>query len=630
MVVTCSLKLAQEAGMETTSRLVAALVNEGLVDVTAEHLENTNNVSNLILRQPKSQGSSSVRIKISLRRGTSYMLLPPTEPEEHTVIMPGLDPADVVGPVVIEDLTASNAPRRLEHRPGKVFDVVAPWICTDQNMAVQLRGELENSADNQEKWFKYERSKAPPKLGSPLIEWEQYCIRGHPSHPMHRSFYANPPMNHSIDDIEDFLMARVIMISVPRNRVHLDGPFEESIAPLLQRLKISTTAIPADRVLLPCFAAQLPAIHQYFGTDAVPVGSSELCGMRQASMRTISIPDFPFHVKMALSFTITSARRTMTPWTARMCIETSQLLEAIADPELLWIAHKTAAACSAQSDYESAKHLSVMLRADPEPRARELGQCLVLPVALFEVDSHRRRVPRVLELFNLETTLEARREWFRNYARVYLHAVLPPLLSHGVCMEAHMQNLLARFDAGTRVLRGFVYRDMGGLRMHVPTLAARGVRLRSASLVPGAVTLTDDLEAVWVNAYHNLENHLGGALRALGLGWEDGAGWDVVREELTAALRASADPDGKAEEMLAFMLQPTMKRKAFLRMKIAGIYRGRVYCHLPNSLALQGKREDHALEDEHAMHDKGIGCRILSSGNKPLNRTDLANTVISS
>lgn len=230
---------------------------------------------------------------------------------------------------------------------------------------------------------------------------------------MHRSFYAHPPMKHSIDDVEEFLKARIIIISVPRNRVHLDGSFEESIAPLLQRLEIPPTAMPVDRVLLPCFAAQLPAIHQYFGTDAVPVGSSELCGMRQASIRTVSIPDFPFHVKMALSFTITSARRTMTPWTARMCIEASQLLEDIVDPELLWIARKIAAACSAQDDYESAKHLSVMLRADPEPRARELGQCLVLPAALFEADSSPCGVPRVVELFNLGTSLEVRKDWFR-------------------------------------------------------------------------------------------------------------------------------------------------------------------------------------------------------------------------
>jgi siderophore synthetase component len=135
-----------------------------------------------------------------------------------------------------------------------------------------------------------------------------------------------------------------------------------------------------------------------------------------------------------------------------------------------------------------------------------------------------------------------------------------------------MQNVLARFDVETGALRGFVYRDMGGLRMHVPTMEARGVRIKSADLVPGAVVLTDDLEAVWANAYHSFENHMGGALRGLGLQWE--GGWDIVREELKAVLDASPDPDGRAAELLEFMVQPTVKRKAFLRMKIAGVYRG--------------------------------------------------------
>ena len=53
-----------------------------------------------------------------------------------------------------------------------------------------------------------------------------------------------------------------------------------------------------------------------------------------------------------------------------------------------------------------------MLREDPEPRARELGQCLVLPATLFELRNED-RVAHVVELFNLGPTLEARKEWFR-------------------------------------------------------------------------------------------------------------------------------------------------------------------------------------------------------------------------
>lgn len=144
-----SLDLAEEAAMETTSRLVAALVREGLVDITTEEPKARDNVSKLTLVRPKSQSSSSARIELSLRQGTRYRLISPMKPEEHTVITPELDPADIIGPIVIRELTGSNVSRRLEYRPGNVFDVVAPWICTDKNLAAQLRGELENSADNQ-------------------------------------------------------------------------------------------------------------------------------------------------------------------------------------------------------------------------------------------------------------------------------------------------------------------------------------------------------------------------------------------------------------------------------------------------------------------------------------------------
>ncbi|KAL5632321.1 hypothetical protein ACGC1H_005328 [Rhizoctonia solani] len=568
--------------METTTRLLAALVNEGLVFITSE---DPVDVSSLFLGHLKEQNAKSTRIVARLRQGTEYRLEMPVTRKEGQVIIPiivpELDPADILDPIMIEN--PDGLAQRI-YRPEGLFDVVSSWICDDQEVVAKLRGELQNSADNQENWLQFALLHSPPALGAPLIEWEQRCFKGHPTHPMHRSFFASPPMEPiQTDDIEKFLDAEIIVISVPRARIHLDGPFEASLKPLIDKLDI--LPVSADRVLLPCFAEQLLAIHAHFGTDAEKVPSKiRLHGQRQAAMRTLSIPDFPdfpFHLKMALSYTITSATRTMTPWTARMCIEISQLLQNIMpDPDLLWIARKTATACSADLDFERAKHLSVMLREDLEPKARGLGQCLVLPATLFE-GSGKDRFAHVVRLFGL-ATVEARKDWFCNYTRIFLQAVLPPLLSHGVCLEAHMQNMLARFDVKTGVLCGFVYRDMGGLRMHVPTMAVHNTTIESASLVPGGVILTDDLEAVWVNAYHNfVANHLGGALRAMGLTWK--GGWDIVRKELTDALTASLHH--KAGELLDFMLQPEMKRKAFLRMKLAGVYRGRVYCYLQNPLA---------------------------------------------
>ncbi|QRV86850.1 hypothetical protein RhiJN_14868 [Ceratobasidium sp. AG-Ba] len=579
--LTHNAQLSQDASMETTSRLLAALVNEGLVDFTVQEIKS---VSSLALQCLGGQKNDSACVIVPLRQGTKYKLAPPAMPDEAAVITPELDPADIVGPVIIQHEVASNAAQQLEYRPEKVFDVVAPWICNDQEVAAKLRGELENSADNQEKWLQFALSHPPPALGSPLIVWEQHCIKGHPTHPMHRSFFANLPLDPVIvDDVEKLLEAEIIIISVPRDRIHIDGTFEESLALLLQHLEVATDAVSADQVLLPCFATQLPAIHKYFGLDATRVPTrGEIRGQRQAAMRTITIPGFPLHIKMALSYTITSAMRTMTPWTARMCIEISQLLQDIApDPELLWIARKTAAACGANTNFEDAKHLCVMLREDVEPRALALGQCLVLPATLFEIDG-KEHTAHAIKLFGL-TTIEARKAWFRQYTRLYFQAILPPLLTYGICLEAHLQNVIARFDIETGTLRGFVYRDMGGLRMHTPTMEARGVRVKSAELVPGSVIFTDDLEAVWINAYHNfIANHLGGALRGMGLSWE--GGWAIVREELKSALDSSLED--KAPELLAFMLQPYLKRKAFLKMKLAGVYRTRVYSYLPNPLAV--------------------------------------------
>lgn len=143
------LDLAQDAAMETTSRLIAALVNEDLVHITNEGPQEQNDIHKLTLEQPNGLRSSSARIEISLRPDTGYSLVLLAEPEEHRVITPDLNPADIVGPVVIEDTVGSDVLRRLEYRPGKVFDVVAPWICSDQDVAARLRAELEDSADNQ-------------------------------------------------------------------------------------------------------------------------------------------------------------------------------------------------------------------------------------------------------------------------------------------------------------------------------------------------------------------------------------------------------------------------------------------------------------------------------------------------
>lgn len=59
---------------------------------------------------------------------------------------------------------------------------------------------------------------------------------------------------------------------------------------------------------------------------------------------------------------------------------------------------------------------------------------------------------------------------FIRYVDFALRAFLPPCLENGVAFEAHGQNTLARFDRKTGVLKGFVIRDFGGVKVHNETL----------------------------------------------------------------------------------------------------------------------------------------------------------------
>ena len=59
------------------------------------------------------------------------------------------------------------------------------------------------------------------------------------------------------------------------------------------------------------------------------------------------------------------------------------------------------------------------------------------------------------------------------YTRKLFEVTLPALFKYGICLEAHGQNICARFSLSTSELTGFAYRDFGGLKIHMPTLRAQ-------------------------------------------------------------------------------------------------------------------------------------------------------------
>ncbi|KAJ5676224.1 hypothetical protein N7462_009121 [Penicillium macrosclerotiorum] len=510
-----------EAFWETTKRLLAELINEGL----AEGSVKTSKVSNeryLHLRHD----SSPNWVKVGLMHGAWV------EMRENIVI-------SVIRPETLEPPVFIGHSQKVEEEldPSLVFSFVSPWFSDHANGEVldTISRQLKNCAENQE--FYDEK--------------------------FHRLCYPQPPLEPV--EIEEMLIPNIAFISVPRADLRLTGPFENMLEPLLERLKIPE--VSAERVRVPCFTQQLPSILQLF-SNATVLKSVAGCADAQASMRTLTLRpelNFGYHLKLSLACQITSALRTITPWTTCSGPFFTEVLERFL-PADMWCFREVAAVTGGQEDFTKARHLSCILRVDLKKKAQDNDETLLVSAALAQKPYKEKRTYAEI-LFNLRN-ISQKLAWLKSYAVCLFNVVLPPLIEHGIGLEAHGQNIVARICNKTKNLKGFAVRDCGGVRLHVPTLRAHGVNFDS--LPPGGATLTDDMNDVWSKVHHSLlQNHIGHLVYTLGL--EREGGWQIVREALATVLHSQAGTVG--EPLHRYFLKDTIPFKCFLRMSMEGKYR---------------------------------------------------------
>lgn len=295
------------------------------------------------------------------------------------------------------------------------------------------------------------------------------------------------------------LTPTLAFLSVPRADLRVTGDFEATIQPLLKTLEIPSPT--PDRVIVPCLSHQLPSVHQRF-PNAIVLKAIDNIADAQASMRTLTLRpecDFGYHLKLSLACQITSALRTITPWTTCGGPVQTSLLERFL-PTDLWVFREVAAVSGAQDNFADAKHLSCILRDDLEARADANTERLVIAAALAQQPYNNTRSYAEI-LYNLHTTAD-KQSWLRTYVTRLFTLVLPPLARYGIGLEAHGQNLVARICRKTGEVKGFAVRDFGGVRMHVPTLKKFGINFDG--LPPGGATLTEDLHNVWSKVHHAL------------------------------------------------------------------------------------------------------------------------------
>lgn len=209
-------------------------------------------------------------------------------------------------------------------------------------------------------------------------------------------------------DLREMLSPTIVFLSVPRSQVRVTGPYESIIQDLLASLNIPGPT--TNRVIIPALKQQQPSILSRF-SDVRTVGSD--LAFAQASMRTISVRpelEFKYHLKLSLACQITSALRTITPWSAIGAPEVSELLVKLL-PTDMWVYREVASVTGGQEDFNEAKHMSCILREDLEFKARAQGETLILAAALPQTTVHGGKT-HAESIFGLNTP-EQKLAWFK-------------------------------------------------------------------------------------------------------------------------------------------------------------------------------------------------------------------------
>ncbi|GAQ47001.1 hypothetical protein ANI_1_524044 [Aspergillus niger] len=564
----------RQALFETTRRVLASAVNEGLASATIVGSIHPNLV--LCLRDPA--GIVESWIKCGLRN-SAYV-------ENNDKKVTGFLRADDLLPPVLTQAVEGEVSEDLD--PGAICRIICLWQPENFPSAAvdTLVKEVRNSADNQAKWLEIASTQPTLHLKSPLCDWEQSVVLGHPTHPLHRACLAQPPLKPMApDEIPELLEPELSFLSLPRSEMKTFGPYTSLLKPLLEELGIPSPESP-DRVVVPCFTRQLPSILPLF-PDARHIGAVRRCCRAQISMRTISfLPDVgsPLHLKLSLNCQITSGPRTITPWTAALSPALSTALRVLL-PQDLWIFEDAASITGGQDDFDKARHLTCIIRKSPEMQAEELGETIIPVAGLFQKPYKDDRTYMEI-MFGLED-LQKKQIWLRKYLAKLFSLLLPPLVRHGIGLEAHAQNICVRINTTSKEVTGFAVRDFGGARIHRPTFFR--TRIELGTIPPGASAFVDDMQKVWHKVYHALiQMHVGHLLYMLGL--ESHGGWPIVREELGRALVSLGDPDAKAVH--DHFMNKTMAFKCFMEMRLRNIYRDYYERELPNVLLRDVQSED--------------------------------------
>ncbi|MEV4413213.1 IucA/IucC family protein [Catellatospora sp. NPDC049609] len=400
------------------------------------------------------------------------------------------------------------------------------------------------------------------------VRLEQLAVEGHNLHPCGRTRLGWTTGDMIAHDLESESTAIGFLAVRPELALGDD---------LSERLGV---AVPGGRRLLPVHIWQLRHLMgrfpELFADGTLRVLDQVLPARPTSALRTV-LPAGTAYLKLSLDIQVTSTRRSISIASTRNGPELStvlaRLLERVPGGERVLLMAEPAGVAGLLAD---GRQLSTIARDGLGGRLAD-GEQPYPASSLAAIDPVTGRtllaglVDRYARTRGCSPS-SAAAGFLGEYAALLLPPVLALAARHGIGLEAHLQNCVPTFVGG--VPHRLALRDLAGLRVHQPRLAAAGSALH---LWPGSVIGTDD-EAVLLAkvAYTAFQAHLGELVLRLGQSHalDADAAWRIVREVVDETLAGHADH--------AFYTAPTVPHKALTRMRLAGA--GDLYIPVGNPL----------------------------------------------
>ncbi|MDI6105040.1 IucA/IucC family protein [Actinoplanes sp. NEAU-A12] len=454
----------------------------------------------------------------------------------------------------------THAFNRTEYPHAGVADPVdlLAGIDTTGTFSTEIRNAVINLALAHARYDPTIPTSANPDLTA--VHLERLAVAGHNLHPCGRTRLGWDTGDVLAHDLEAG-HTRIHFIAV-RDDTHLG----DDLGPWLHQHFHDIPHAPPGHRLQPVHAWQHDTVLTRYA-DAFTDGTlkrldGHLDATPTAALRTLLLPG-GHYLKVSLDIQVTSTRRSISIASTRNGPTLSTLLTQLIDDDpdghrILLMTEPAGAAVPTGSG----RDLSAITRTGLTGRLQP-GEHAIPGGALPAYDP----TTGTTVLAGLVNTAGGNpATWLTDYTRLLLPPLLR-LLTHGIALEAHLQNCLPTFKNGHP--HRLALRDFAGLRLHPGRLTQTG---HTIDLWPGSVISTDNTETLRAKlGYTALQAHLGELVIRLAESHnlDETHAWRLIRtviDDTYDTLR----PHPHATADHHWLTAAHIPHKALVRMRLAG------------------------------------------------------------